>query len=557
MRKNSSQSWLVVIMIILVACQAEQPIQVTPSKVNSNLEIPTSTTGEQEPVVLHVQSSTPTTRHSPTPTDQPPTATFTPSPTLLTATATPIYEPIAYIPAGAPTGWMGVSMPLLSRTGQLALIINGVLLVETGPGSDQYKIVDQGVGNPAWSPNGEWLAYAVYSDTSLKPGEFRLWSKKYDQVITLKRQPKKQWEGSNKIEFQWAPDSSQILFEFISGSQIVPVVMDLKSENFMELKERRLNEKLVAVNSKAIFVYDDCGYMCLTLGAIDYKGKELWDNEGLYPGVFVLAPDNKSLLYLYDWYQMDESFQGQRRVFTEIQLESGAKKNFYVPDTAEVVYYISEIFPPLLSRDGGMLIYYLTDDPWLLVMKRSGEQVEGIYQGVVALDVRAGGGILGVDLGSESGEYGLVFIDPLQKLNVREKLPAGAQVVQASWSPDGKYAAVSYLVDNTQSGLAVWRPSESSPKEMIRLAGNATLGCLSWAKDGRRLYFNAADYKPYLPVEQNGEQPSYHPNPCQTGSTMWQVNLDQGELRLVADRRRSINPSLAPPTPTPASKRDK
>ena len=292
---------IVLVMILLSACsgvrQADQTVVVL-----------TTTISSIQPTVTLPLTLKPTSTI-------PPTQTAVPTDTALPPTVTPTPSPTSWVPLSGSGG--GVLAFVAEHGG-----IPGIYVMNAD-GSDQRLVTDQFDTNPAWSPDGNKLAFTNRHGDEIKIYVIDLATGKLEPFTRTKRSPS---------EPDWSPDGKRIAY--IDNPAHPGIDYELFVINADGSSPRQLT--------------DSPGYQMYASPDWSPDGSRLSvasDQNGNYD-IYLIDPDGRNLQQL-TFTQADERSPAWSPDGTRIAFESNRVGNW-------------EIY--VMNRDGSN-VQRLTDDP--------------------------------------------------------------------------------------------------------------------------------------------------------------------------------------------------
>gem|GEM_PF-3382099 len=423
--------------------------------------------------------------------------TLTAIPTI-TSVPTATASPLILVERG-PDYPDAVSEPILSSRGQLALIVHGVLFVETEPARGQFQEIDRLVSRASWSPDGSKLIYPHYSadDSTANKSDFRLWLADEKRV-----EPLSKFVGSFSHPFTvksvWT-SNDKLFFINLQDSEVS--LADLTRHTFTPLLRMMSDAYVYPINSDLFLFQSHCGSPCENLEGYNYAGRRQWSLPWSTAGLFAISPDNKFLIVTGTGHSFDPTIQ--TATVNEVNLLTGQVSPIWNSGVPTEEKYFPLFDKPSISPDGALVSFYFgdSDDPFELgtfyVIDRAGN-IQTQIENAQLLDWCPTGGLtLWQKLSNDQTRVAFLSTDN-SALQTVTNLDT-ATVSQGRWSPDGHYFVFGTFDANSNPTLYLWEQDTQQLQKIASTDGEMHFTNITWLPDSKRLYYNRVpgEYTPY------------------------------------------------------------
>lgn len=516
------QNYLVYLLVAvwLVGCSTPQPAPTALPTLPATM-LPEATLPEMETTI-----SAPATQSSSMP---------EPTPTLIPTPWLQAQEPI-YNPNTLP----GASIPYLSSLGQLAFIEDGLLYVETTPGSGEFQEIGRYSTSARWSPDGTKLLYDASQsapdlgqETSVVFDEYRIWfaergaSESLNKLIPGFPQPPYIGDGwiptytSGPTPFRndwtpydwqnalsgWSPDSTKILFvNLVEPDRLLTTfpgantisIADMENGEFRLGAEANLISAVYPVDGRSFVLQDHCGPDCEWLSGYNLLGELTWQLPWVTGGYFAISSDRTFLVNAGRIAFFDPT---DTNTVDEINPLTGEFKEIWRLRPNQSFPFASVVYPTRLSPDSRYVSFYVLEDEQvhMQIIDREGNEHLQIPNallyhwdppdGLIALQPGSDGtpGSVQLELWGFSGGGHATILGPVSET-----------FNEAEWSPDFHYLAIcSYDSANQQQNVRLWdRQSNQILEVQSALASEANLCSFAWMPNSSLLYYRLGRVEP-------------------------------------------------------------
>ncbi|MCI0731579.1 MAG: hypothetical protein L0332_33290 [Chloroflexi bacterium] len=241
------------------------------------------------------------------------TVTQLPTKTAIPLTPIPSQTPDPHLFLVATSSSEGrISNITLSTLGQLAFVGDGVLFVETAPGSGQFEEIGRYARTAAWSPAGNRLVYSLVDTPDIfnNPAgiyEQRIWSAIDENDVTLAQFFSNFPNPPYHVEqAYWSPDGTKILFQAalderheeakIYLNNFILATADFSQGTFTDNKFIPSLQSPVWLTNEVYILRHHCGSPCEGYAAYDYSGQLVWSLYWDTAGIVAFAPQGNFMI---------------------------------------------------------------------------------------------------------------------------------------------------------------------------------------------------------------------------------------------------------------------
>jgi hypothetical protein len=403
----------------------------------------------------------------------------------------------------------------MSSQGQLAFILDEMLMVETVPGSGAFIELGGKARTAVWSPGGSQLAYGLV-DLEQQPFFYEqfIWTAETDSISPLSELVSDYPDPPYSVtQLHWTPDGSKLLlFSFIDDRHepIGPTinyilsVVDLEQQAFSD-HEVILSRESVAwlTNDRYILGYD-CGDPCTAYRAFDYTGQERWSLDWETGGLVAFSTEGNYMLNAGRYGATSEESEWGDVIPTTldlINLTTGEVDTVWELTPATPAVYFNPFQHPNVSPDGQYMIFNfgetrasLIDFGVLFLIERNGQEIQlvpnsffqawGPDGGVIITDSpeRRQTRLLQVDF---DGSINIIYAPPENEIILGDNITPGKKGI---WSPDGRsFIFATGDWNNQAQHIYLWRPDTGLVVPIFTTISD-NIDDFLWTADSKSVY---------------------------------------------------------------------
>ncbi len=407
-----------------------------------------------------------------------PITTPTPAPTRFILPTTTFIIPLIGNLASSEGDTNGIVPPVISNAGQIAIIVNKVLFVQTSIDADEFRAIDHGIVDAEWSLDGSELYY---------------WQSNYTSEFATR--------------FRWL--AKENVSELAEDPHAVHVFLDSLIKIYQISPER--------------FLYQEhCGVPCETLYLLDAQDNVIWRLPWSTAGMFAISPNNT---YLINAGRVD--FPSTEASIDRVDLQTGAIQVIW---RTPMVGWGFSLRKPSITPNGEYFSFNyggLGDSPGTLhIITSEGQPIWEIGPHSLLVDWQPNSnGLVAVQY-PEISKSQLFYLSLNEPISQTLSLLDTSKLTGGKWNPDGRQFALSIHREMSEhSELRLWTVNSADSILVYYADTSEAINNLEWSPDGLTLYFT---------LGENRSSDTYpYPDDCLLCSSAWKYSIKDNKVELI------------------------